>query len=194
MHRFGIRKVGDLLAIPPELLVEQFGDHATHLLELAVGRDDRPVVPAHEAKSIGNETTFREDIDQAQHLQDILDELAAKVARRLRSHGFQARTVTLKARYPDFTTHTRSETLSEPSDSNVDIRDTARRLLRDKLGRRGRALRLIGVTASNLVRPGEGQGQLFADPAREKDRKLDRIMDEVHGRFGPMLKRGGGKP
>lgn len=193
MHRFGIRKVGDMLAIPPELLIEQFGDHAAHLLELAVGHDERPVVPEHEAKSVGNETTFREDIAEAQHLQDILDELAAKVARRLRRNGFLARTVTLKARYPDFTTHTRSETLAEPSDSSVDIRDTARRLLSVKLGRRGRALRLIGVTASNLVRPGQGQGQLFVDPEREKDRKLDAIMDQVHGRFGPMLKRGGGK-
>jgi DNA polymerase-4 len=194
MHRFGIRKVGDMLAIPPDLLIAQFGDHAAHLLELAVGHDERPVIPLHDAKSIGNETTFREDIADAMHLQDILDELAAKVARRLRSHGFLARTVTLKARYPDFTTHTRSETLPEPSDSSVDIRDTARRLLEVKLGRKGRALRLIGVTASNLVPPGQGQGQLFVDVDRERDRKLDRIMDRIHGKYGPMLKRGGGKP
>ena len=194
MHRFGIRKVGDMLAIPPDLLIAQFGDHAAHLLELAVGHDERPVIPLHDAKSIGNETTFREDIADAMHLQDILDELAAKVARRLRSHGFLARTVTLKARYPDFTTHTRSETLPEPSDSSVDIRDTARRLLDVKLGRKGRALRLIGVTASNLVPPGQGQGQLFVDADRERDRKLDRIMDRIHGKYGPMLKRGGGKP
>jgi len=191
MHRFGIRKVGDLLAIPGDLVVEQFGDHAVHLLELAVGHDERAVIPAHEAKSIGNETTFREDIRQAGHLQEILDQLAAKVARRLRAHGFMARTVTLKARYPDFTTHTRSETLRSPSDSSVDIRDAARRLLSEKLGRRGRPLRLIGVTASNLVHEGEEQAQLFPDPDRERDRKLDSIMDRVHGKFGPMLKRGG---
>ena len=72
----------------------------------------------------------------------------------------------------------------------MDIRDAARRLLTDKLGRRGRRLRLIGVTASNLTRTGEGQGQLFADPDRERDRKLDSIMDQVHGKFGPMLRRG----
>jgi DNA polymerase-4 len=190
MHQFGIRKVGDLLAVPPELLVEQFGDHALYLLELAVGHDERAVVPVHEAKSIGNETTFREDINEAEHLQDILDQLVAKVARRLRSHGFLARTVTLKARYPDFTTHTRSETLTSPSDSGVDLRGAARGLLTRKLGRRGRPLRLIGVTASNLVRQGEGQGQLFPDADRERDRKLDSIMDRVHGKFGPMLKRG----
>ena len=191
MHLFGIRKVGDLLAVPRDLVVEQFGDHAAHLLELAVGHDGRPVIPVHDAKSIGNETTFREDISEAEHLQDILDQLAAKVARRLRSHGFVARTVTLKARYPDFTTHTRSETLPNPSDSSVELRDAARRLLIEKLGRRGRPLRLIGVTASNLVHEGQGQAQLFPDPVRERDRKLDGIMDRVHGKFGPMLKRGG---
>ncbi|MCK9996130.1 MAG: DNA polymerase IV [Candidatus Krumholzibacteria bacterium] len=191
MHQFGIRKVEDLLAVPRDLVVGQFGDHAAHLLELAVGYDERPVIPVHEAKSIGNETTFREDISEAGHLQDILDQLAAKVARRLRSHGFMARTVTLKARYPDFTTHTRSETLLSPSDSSVEFRDAARRLLSDKLGRRARPLRLIGVTASNLVHEGEGQAQLFPDPDRERDRKLDSIMDRVHGKFGPMLKRGG---
>ena len=191
MHRFGIRKVGDLLAVPRDLVVEQFGDHAAHLLELAVGHDERRVIPVHEAKSIGNETTFREDISEADHLQDILDQLAAKVARRLRSHGFVARTVTLKARYPDFTTHTRSETLPDPSDSSVELRDAARRLLIEKLGRGGRPLRLVGVTASNLVHEGEGQAQLFPDPVRERDRKLDSIMDRVHGKFGPMLKRGG---
>ena len=54
-------------------------------------------------------------------MEEQLAELAAKVARRLRSHGFLARTVTLKARYPAFTTHTRSETLPEPSDSSVDV-------------------------------------------------------------------------
>jgi DNA polymerase-4 len=190
MHRFGIRKVGDLLAIPPEMLTAQFGDHAAHLLELAVGFDERAVIPVHEAKSIGNETTFRDDIADAEHLQAICDQLAAKVARRLRAHGFLTRTVTLKARYPDFTTHTRSATLPDPSDSSVDIRDTARGLLGENLGRRGRPLRLIGVTASNLVPPEVGQGQLFPDPGRERDRKLDRIMDKVHGKFGPMLRRG----
>jgi hypothetical protein len=73
----------------------------------------------------------------------------------------------------------------------VELRDAARRLLIEKLGRGGRPLRLIGVTASNLVHEGEGQAQLFPDPVRERDRKLDSIMDRVHGKFGPMLKRGG---
>ena len=97
LNRFGIRTVKDLLAVPRDLLVQQFGDHMDHLLELAVGHDERPVVPGHEAKSIGNEITFGADIADAGHLQDILDGLADKVARRLRGQGFVARTITLKA-------------------------------------------------------------------------------------------------
>jgi DNA polymerase-4 len=190
LQKFGIRKVRDLLAVPRALLVQQFGDHMDHLLELAVGHDERPVIPAHQAKSIGNETTFAENISHAGQLQDILDELADKVARRVRNHGFQARTITLKARYGDFSTFTRSESLAEATDSTVVIRDTARRLLKDKLGRRGRALRLIGVTASGLTGEGQGQGTLFVDPAQARDRELDRLMDKVHDRFGHKLQRG----
>lgn len=190
LQKFGIRKVRDLLAVPPELLVAQFGDHMHHLLELAVGHDERPVVPAHEARSIGNETTFAEDIADGQQLQAVLDELADKVARRLRGDGRCARTVTLKARFADFTTFTRSESLPAATDATVVIRDTARRLLGERLDRRGRPLRLIGVSVSNLADPGVGQGELFPDPDQIRQRRLDDLTDQVHRRFGAKLRRG----
>lgn len=190
LNNFGINKVRDLLAVPAELLVSQFGDHMTHLLELAVGHDERPVIPAHDAKSIGNETTFASNISDMGQLVDILDYLSDKVARRVRAHDFKARTITLKARYGDFTTFTRSASLNEATDSTVVIRDTARKLLKEKLGRRGRALRLIGVSASGLQKEKLCQGELFVDPGQVKDRKLDQLMDEVNDRFGPKLRRG----
>jgi len=190
MQQMGIVLVRDLLELPRREVLSRFGDHGRHLLELAVGHDERQVVPAHEAKSIGNETTFAEDIADQWHLEGVVDHLADKVARRVRAHGFLARTITLKARYSDFTTHTRSQSLREPTDSGVLIRDTARDLLTRKLGRRGRALRLVGVTASNLGRPAEAQGELFPDPAQERNRRIDGVLDQVHGRFGAKLKRG----
>lgn len=186
----GVRTVADLLACPRGVLLARFGDHGRHLLELAAGRDDRPVVPVHEARSIGNETTFAEDIADGERLQAVLDGLADTVARRLRAHRLQARTVTLKARYPDFNTPTRSLTLPEPTDRTVDLRDAARTLLRERLGRAGRPLRLLGVTASNLGPAGAGQGDLFADPHRQRERTLDRLVDDVHGRWGAVLRRG----
>ena len=190
MGRFGIRTVKDFLAVPEKLAVQQFGDHARHLRQLAVGYDTRPVIPSHEAKSIGNEITFGEDISEALHLQEVLDHLADKVARRVRNQGFVAKTITLKARYSDFSTFTRSESLPVPTDGSAEIRDVARQLLNHKLGRRGRALRLIGVTASNLGPAQETQGELFADPHKIKNRQLDQLMDKVHDRYGDMISRG----
>ena len=190
LQELGIRRIGDLLTAPRALLVGQLGDHANHLLELAVGHDTRPVIPAHDAKSIGNETTFSEDIADGDQLGEILNQLCDKVARRLRAHGFLAATLTLKARYPDFTTHTRSLTPPAPTDSDVEIRQVARQLLEQQLGRRGRALRLIGITASQLTRARTGQAELFPDPVRQRDRELDRVLDNVRDRFGAKLVRG----
>ncbi len=190
LQDFGIHKVRDLLAVPPENLVRHFGDHMHHLLELAVGHDTRPVIPDHDAKSIGNETTFSDDIADGQQLLEILNPLCDKVARRLRAAGFLASTLTLKARYPDFTTHTRSFTPPEPTDSDVEIRGHARRLLEHNLKRKGRPLRLIGITANNLTTGGQVQAELFPDPAKQRDRELDRVLDDVRGRFGDKLGRG----
>jgi DNA polymerase-4 len=191
LARRGIRTVGDLVAAPRAELVARFGDHAAHLLELAVGHDERPVVPVHEARSVGNEITFARDIADGDELRDIADHLAEKVAWRLRRHGLCGRTVTLKARYPDFTTHTRSQTLPHPTQSTTEIRAAARELLVRRLGRRGRPLRLLGVTASQLEREGAGQGELFTDAAAARDRDLDQVMDRVNERFGKVLRRGG---
>ncbi|MFH1843774.1 MAG: DNA polymerase IV [bacterium] len=194
LERFGIRTVGELQAVPRQRLVEQFGDHAGRLSELAVGYDERSVVPYREAKSIGHEVTFAADIADAEELREVLDGLAAQVARRLRRHGLVARTVNLKARYSDFTTLTRAYTLPEPTDATTCIRDTARELLTERLGRRGRPLRLIGVSVSNLEEPGLGQGKLFRDPAKTRERTIDRVLDELHGKYGSKIQRGTPQP
>ena len=193
LNRQGIRTVADLLAAPRQALLDRYGDHAAHLLELAVGHDERPVVPDHEARSIGNEITFAEDIGDSDELQVILDQLAAKVARRLRQAERLARTVSIKARYPDFTTHTRATTLAETTDSSAEIRAAARRLFTRQLGRRGRKLRLLGVTVAKLCQPVITQPELFADPVSERERTLDRVLDDVHGKYGDLLQRGAGR-
>lgn len=190
MNAFGIREIKDLLAMPERVLVERFGDRVRHLLELAVGRDDREVVPGSRAKSIGNETTFARDIGDPDHLLGVLNHLTDKVSRRLRAEGFLARTLTLKYRFGDFTTYTRAATLPEPSDSGTLLRAAARTLFLDHPGRSGRPLRLIGVTASNLVTGSVQQAELFPDPLKVRDGRIDQVLDQVHGRFGPKLKRG----
>jgi DNA polymerase-4 len=192
LESLGLRTFGELREYPEDLLIARLGDHAAHLVRLAQGRDERPVVPVHEARSIGNEITFAEDIAAEDHLLDIVDHLAEKVGRRLRQHGLEARTVTLKARYPDFVTPTRSVTLPEPTAVSIVIRDAARDLLRRRLARRGRPLRLLGVTASNLGPSGGRQRTLFSDPTLERQRRLDSVLDDAYQRFGGKLRRGAG--
>ena len=187
----GIRKIGDLLTCPPEVLHDRLGPYADTLLDLAHGRDDRPVVVDECAKSIGAERTFESDIHGTSPLRRKLDEMVDEVARRLRRKGLRARTVTLKARFPDFTTQTRSQTLSTPTSRTLVLRRTARDLLEHRLGRAGRPLRLLGVSLSNLERSDEGQADLFDDVEERTEGQIDHIVDELQDRFGPdAIRRG----
>jgi DNA polymerase-4 len=191
LARLGVHSVADLLAAPRDVLQRHLGDHVDHLLRLAVGHDERPVIPVHEARSVGNEVTFAEDVADTGRLREVVDHLAEKVAWRLRKHGLRGRTVTLKARFPDFTTPTRSLTLPHPTQSTVEIRDAARKLLATRLERRGRPLRLIGVTVSQLESETAAQASLFAPEIEERDAQLDELMDRVNDRFGRVMRRGG---
>jgi DNA polymerase-4 len=180
----GIHKVRDLLTFPLDVLRDVAGSWTETLLELARGIDDRPVVPSREPKSIGAETTFAVDIADSGRLRRELEDLVDRVATELRESGYCARTIHLKARYPDFTTVTRAETLPTATASTQTIRHAAFDMLEKRLGRAGRPLRLIGVSVSNLSRAGEGQLQLFPDEVEARDETLDRLTDAVRKRFG----------
>lgn len=186
----GIRTVREFLSCPVKELIREFGDQVIQLRELALGHDTRPVIPSREARSVGNEMTFGSDIADSDQLGQILLQLCDQVARRLRAQGFVAGTLTLKARYPDFTTHTRTMTLATPTSSEVEIRRYARELLEEKLGRQGRALRLIGFTASGLQSAAAGQRELFVDPQKVRNKVIDRVMDNVNEALGVPLRRG----
>ncbi|MEJ2719943.1 MAG: DNA polymerase IV [bacterium] len=180
----GIRTIQDLLDFPEDRLEKLVGSNAPRLRDLARGIDDRPVVVDEESKSIGAETTFVEDIGEAAVLIDHLNSLVDRVAVRLREEGFLARTIQLKARYPDFQTVTRALTLSTPTATTQTIREAARTLLQERLDRRGRALRLIGVSASHLVRFKTEQPVLFADKKEDDREKVDRVLDALQKKFG----------
>jgi DNA polymerase-4 len=185
LAKLGIRQIGDITTTPLQELEVQLGSHARHFHRLARGVDDRPVVADWEAKSISNERTFAEDIGDADELRDVVDALSERVAKRLRKSGLLAQTVQIKARYPDFTTLTRAVTLREPTEQTQTIRDTARDLLETRLERRGRPLRLLGVGVSNFVRSRDEAEELFVDDAREKNTRVDHLVDELQERFGP---------
>ncbi len=127
-----------------------------HLHALAWGRDERPVTPRREEKSVGAEETFPADVDDPEVIKKELLRLSGRTAQALRAAGCVARTVTVKLRLASFKTITRSRTLGEPTDVAREIY-TAACALYEGSGLDGRArLRLVGVRATGL-RPATGR-------------------------------------
>ncbi|TCO51216.1 DNA polymerase-4 [Kribbella antiqua] len=146
----GVRTVADLQQLSEEELVRQVGSaHGTSLHRLAIAADDRPVVSDRETKSVSVEDTFETDIIDRQLLAAIADRMAHRVAERLGKAQLSGRTVTVKTRMHDFTTHTRSSTLAGPTDDPRVIARVARRLLEDSDISGG--IRLLGVGVSSLA-------------------------------------------
>jgi DNA polymerase-4 len=191
--RLGIKTIGQLRACPPHLLSRHFGSSGTHFLQLAHGIDERPVISDQEAKSISNETTFAVDISDAEVLRQWLHALTEQVAQRLRGQGLKGRTVQLKVRLADFTTLTRAQTLDEPTDITARIRRTVSELFNQKLPRPLPPVRLLGVGMSNFAEEAR-QANLFAEPDRQRQQDLDRLLDQVQSRFGKTAIQRGEKP
>jgi DNA polymerase-4 len=183
LHALGIRKVADLRALSREELERRFGASGDHFWRLARGLDDRAVVTTGEAKSISHEQTFEEDLQDPADVRRVLLHQTEAVARRLRRHGLLAKTVTLKIRYGDFETITRSTTLDAPTDVTAQLWEAARGVF-DRWVRSGyRPVRLIGMGAAHLGH-GESQLTMFPDVVRERMRKLDAAVDRIQQRFG----------
>ena len=143
------------------MLQARFGSSGEHLWNLAHGRDDRPVVPEREAKSISHETTFEHDIADMEVLRAWLVDLVEQVGWRLRRHGLRGRTVQLKVRFADFSTITRSQTLPEPTDITQELWQAADELLCQRLPAGHLPVRLLGMGVSGLDDTGQVQGMLF---------------------------------
>ncbi|MCU1475040.1 DNA polymerase IV [Amnibacterium sp.] len=182
LHRRGIRTVADLAATPPGVLTTWLGPTAgPKLHDLAWARDPRHVATHHVEKSIGHENTFSEDIRDEEQLRRELLEQAGRVAVRLRAAGYRARTVSLKLRFADFTTMSRSHTISEPTDVTRRIHEeTVALLTAERL--RGRAVRLLGTRAEQLVRAEDELLGLWSDD--EQWRGAESAADRAVARFG----------
>lgn len=182
LSALGVRTIGDLAQMQEAFLLKRFGVAGRDLLRLAQGIDDSPVVPEHQAKSMGREVTFHTDISDRHHLERVLLELSDDVAASLRRQAMLARAVTLKLRYDDFSTFTRSQTLTEPTDVTQIIYQQALQLFRQHI--LAHPVRLIGVTAGPLLALAEKQLSLFTDTKTEKQQKVDSALDLVRARFG----------
>jgi DNA polymerase-4 len=185
LERLNIRTIGQLRRADAALLVRTLGAAAAeHYLNLADGRDDRPVVTGGQAKSIGQEETFRVDIDRREKLRAVLLGQVQEVARRLREQHLRARTITLKIRHGDFTTLTRSRTLDEPTHSTDDLWQAAAGTFEEWAAKQFRPLRLLGAHVSNLTGEQGGQLNLFESAANQKHSRLDKTMDDIARKFG----------
>ncbi len=177
----GIATIGQLAQIPREVLGRRFGAAGAHLHELAHGRDDRPVEPWSPPKSIGAEQTFERDHRDADRLRRVLREQAERVARELREQGYAASRVTLKLRFADFRTLTRSATEDQTQDGLELFRRATALIARIPLTD---PVRLIGLSASRLRPAARGQLALLAPHVARRER-LARAMDGLAARFGP---------
>ena len=184
LHRYGLRTIGDIAHTPLDTLRRALG-HAvgSQLFELAWGRDPRPVVPEQSERSIGAEETFARDVDDPVVLRRELLRLAERTAARLRSAGQVGRTVTIKVRFADFTTLTRSRTLKEATDVARDVYGVAVTLL-DALGLQRGRVRLVGVRVEGLAPADQQQRQLLLDERPFGWRDAERAVVRASARFG----------
>jgi DNA polymerase-4 len=188
MRTYGIRTIGDLRQKPEAWLRQFFGSEADRYWRLSRGLDDRPVVTDENAKSIGHEQTFETDVADPEEIRRVMLDQVEQVAARLRRHAMLARGVSLKIRFGDFQTVSRSTTLPRPTDATSELWEAARGVFDHWPFQ---PVRLIGVTAERLTR-GPGQLHMFEDPEHERQKKLDAVADRINRRFGKRSIRRGG--
>lgn len=182
----GLSSLGDLAALPPATLRALFGTQGEILGARARGVDDSAVAGSHPgAKSVSREGTFTTDIGESNRLRAVLRAFSESVASQLRGQERRGRTVSVKVRFGDFTTISRSTTLARPANSDSAIYQAAERLLVAIRREDGRAVRLLGVAASNLV---SDERQLALEVgASEKEEAISAAFDRIRGKYGRKI-------
>jgi DNA polymerase-4 len=182
LNALGITTIGKLAIMSLTALKSHFGASGEVLCQWARGIDNSEVEPPAPAKQVSRETTFAKDTRDRALLKATLRYLGERVGADLREEGKQARVVTLKLRYGDFTTITRRQTLNKPFDSDQAIFDTGAKLLNKALAGEKRALRLIGIGVSGLSEGGKQLDMLDASARRQES--LNRAIDRIRNKYG----------
>lgn len=182
LRQSGISTIGDVAATPLPALEQILGTKGAVLLrEYAHGRDDRKLVLTHNPKSFSEEITFPQDIYDREYMLAVLLEFAEELGFSLRQSGYYARNISLKLRYADFKTITRSFTLTKPTDNDADIFACARDLFAGHCGRP--PWRLLGLRLSLL----EDGSQLSLVAEQEKARLITQTLDRLREKFGRKI-------
>ena len=181
---YGVRTIGDLAALPANVIESRFGKHGASLAERARGIDTDPVHEGDPAKSVGHEHTFDVDTTDREIIERTLLAMADGVGGRLRSAGVRAGTIAIRLRDSSFDTISRQKTLPEPTDMTERIFEVALGLARPEVAAiraRGGKVRLLGVTGSNL---GEREQLGLFDTDDPRRRKAIQAADAVRRRYG----------
>lgn len=190
LHEQGIHTIRELRRLSETQLQDWFGKHGSHLWQLAHGIDDREVVTDSLAKSISHETTFDINLDSPETIQSVLLHLTEQVSARLRQAQLKGRTITLKVRYADFKTITRSHSIDEATDSTNQIWKIIKDMVLPKVPLQKQGIRLLGVGVSQFMEepsPTTSQLGLFDnndDKIQSKDSSIDKLTDDINERFG----------
>lgn len=177
--QFGIERIGQIVDAEENVLKKVFGKNAETVRLLALGIDERRVVSNYEQQSIGREITFEQDLHGYSQCQQALLHLSELVGYRLRSRGYYGHTLTLKIKYSDFKTHSRSITSEIDIFNDEEIYHLAVDLLRQAT--LADSVRLLGITISGLSK-GESMSLCFENDERKKQRS--KLTDDLKRRFG----------
>ena len=180
----GIHTIEQLRKTPLPVLKSILGNQAEEVLKLAQGIDNREVESGREAKSISAEETFADDIIDEETLLKVLFHQVEQVSHRLRADGLEGKTITLKIRYKDFTTITRSHTMSEFTNTTKLLQESATIVFEEWYKKSAAKIRLLGFGVSNLRAEGSGQQLLFSDPNNKKQKTIDAVFDKIRGKYG----------
>jgi DNA polymerase-4 len=183
LRALGYATLGDLARAQPSSLERLLGAWGLVVSDLARGRDAREVVPEREAKSIGAECTYDEDLRTREAIARTLLAHAAKVAERLTEADLAAGAIVVKLKYADFTILTRRMALDGPASDTTSLHEASLHLL-DRFPLAGARVRLTGVSAQDLIPRARMPLTLFPDPAAAKRRELQEAVSRANVRFG----------
>ena len=180
LSEYGVRTIGDLAALPDDLLARRFGKQGPLLAQRARGIDASPVSTADVARSVSHEHTFDVDTSDPEVLERTLLALAEGVAQRLRAGDVKAQTIAVKVRDQGFTTISRQRTLPDPTDQTESIFRAALELARPEF--KGIKVRLLGVAASHLQ---QGEQMAMFGLEDERRKRATEAADLIRKRYGP---------
>jgi DNA polymerase IV len=182
LDMMGIKTIGDLSKMPPEVLRKKFGESMGNFMhEMSCGIDNRCVIPFHDAKSVGREITFSRDIDDINAIKSTLLFLSQKISMNLYSKGYKGKTVTIKVRFSDFKTITRRSSISQYTSAIFDIYKSSLELFKN-IDLLRKKIRLIGVYVSGLEKSCILDNVLIKE--ERKDEKLTAALKKITEKFG----------